>query len=103
MFPIFLLNFPKTLRVYQPTTLIPYHRLRQKLVKKLTTKEKLWHASQNGCMVNRSHVNQWYSVYIAVSLRKPAKRKSIQTDVETQYPVMLHDATERQHTSCFVY
>lgn len=41
MFPIFLLNFPKTLRVYQPTTLIPYHRLRQKLVKKTDDERKV--------------------------------------------------------------
>lgn len=42
-------------------------------------------------------------VYSKVSKREPAERISIQAYVETQYPVMLHNATERQHTNCFVY
>lgn len=42
-------------------------------------------------------------VYSKVSKREPAEKISIQAYVETQYPVMLHNATERQHTNCFVY
>lgn len=45
-------------------------------LKKLTTKEKLWHASQNGCMVCRDHkLTNGTRGYIAKSLRESPQRE----------------------------
>lgn len=45
-------------------------------LKKLTTKEKLWHASENGCMVCRDHkLTNGTRRYIAKSLRESPQRE----------------------------
>lgn len=45
-------------------------------LKKLTTKEKLWHASENGCMVCRDHkLTNGTRGYIAKSLRESPQRE----------------------------